>query len=94
MLRPGRMEEFVTEEEEPWYDQRDLEQGEASWVRSVRGGSCDVTMPHPQSLHCGIKGFMLEGVDGKKRGGCIHCKIHNVISCTSTMKAVKSCLCI
>lgn len=30
MLRPGRMEEFVTEEEEPWYDQRDLEQGEAS----------------------------------------------------------------
>ncbi|XP_070836470.1 cerebellar degeneration-related protein 2-like [Chaetodon trifascialis] len=26
MLRPGRMEEFVTEEEEPWYDQRDLEQ--------------------------------------------------------------------
>lgn len=31
MLRAGRMEEFVTEEdeEEPWYDQRDLEQGEA-----------------------------------------------------------------
>lgn len=28
MLRAGRMEEFVTEEEEPWYDQRDLEQGE------------------------------------------------------------------
>ncbi|CAG5897609.1 unnamed protein product [Menidia menidia] len=27
MLRAGRMEEFVTEEEEPWYDQRDLEQG-------------------------------------------------------------------
>ncbi|KAG9343739.1 hypothetical protein JZ751_013117 [Albula glossodonta] len=27
MLSPGRMEEFVTEEEEPWYDQRDLEQG-------------------------------------------------------------------
>ncbi|XP_069566152.1 cerebellar degeneration-related protein 2-like isoform X2 [Brachyistius frenatus] len=26
MLRAGRMEEFVTEEEEPWYDQRDLEQ--------------------------------------------------------------------
>ncbi|KAI1884218.1 hypothetical protein AGOR_G00224190 [Albula goreensis] len=26
MLSPGRMEEFVTEEEEPWYDQRDLEQ--------------------------------------------------------------------
>lgn len=28
MLRAGRMEEFVTEEDEPWYDQRDLEQGE------------------------------------------------------------------
>ncbi|XP_049600129.1 cerebellar degeneration-related protein 2-like [Syngnathus scovelli] len=26
MLRAGRMEEFVTEEEEPWYDQHDLEQ--------------------------------------------------------------------
>ncbi|XP_038837114.1 cerebellar degeneration-related protein 2-like [Salvelinus namaycush] len=26
MLRAGRMEEFVTEEDEPWYDQRDLEQ--------------------------------------------------------------------
>ncbi|KAJ8345502.1 hypothetical protein SKAU_G00296950 [Synaphobranchus kaupii] len=26
MLSPGIMEEFVTEEEEPWYDQRDLEQ--------------------------------------------------------------------
>ncbi|CAL8289332.1 unnamed protein product [Boreogadus saida] len=26
MLRPGGMEEFVTEDEEPWYDQRDLEQ--------------------------------------------------------------------
>lgn len=28
MLSPrGRMEEFITEEEEPWYDQQDLEQG-------------------------------------------------------------------
>ncbi|KPP61323.1 hypothetical protein Z043_120592, partial [Scleropages formosus] len=26
MLSTGRMEEFVTEEEEPWYDQQDLEQ--------------------------------------------------------------------
>ncbi|XP_068435705.1 cerebellar degeneration-related protein 2-like [Clinocottus analis] len=26
MLRASRMEEFITEEEEPWYDQRDLEQ--------------------------------------------------------------------
>ncbi|KAM4530975.1 cerebellar degeneration-related protein 2-like [Odontesthes bonariensis] len=26
MLRAARMEEFVTEEDEPWYDQRDLEQ--------------------------------------------------------------------
>uniref|UniRef100_G3PIY9 Cerebellar degeneration-related protein 2-like n=2 Tax=Gasterosteus aculeatus aculeatus TaxID=481459 RepID=G3PIY9_GASAC len=26
MLRAGGMEEFITEEEEPWYDQRDLEQ--------------------------------------------------------------------
>lgn len=30
MLNSGRMEEFVTEEEEPWYDQQDLEQGKAS----------------------------------------------------------------
>lgn len=29
MLRAGGMEEFVTEEDEPWYDQRDLEQGES-----------------------------------------------------------------
>lgn len=29
MLSPGRMEEFITEEEEPWYDQQDLEQGKA-----------------------------------------------------------------
>ncbi|MEQ2191341.1 hypothetical protein XENOCAPTIV_026898 [Xenoophorus captivus] len=36
MLRAGRMEEFVTEEEEPWYDQRDLEQGEDSCVREER----------------------------------------------------------
>lgn len=27
MLNSGRMEEFITEEEEPWYDQQDLEQG-------------------------------------------------------------------
>lgn len=33
------MEEFVTEEEEPWYDQRDLEQGEGS-VRCVVGSVC------------------------------------------------------
>lgn len=33
MLRAGRMDEFVTEEEEPWYDQRDLEQGEPRCVR-------------------------------------------------------------
>ncbi|TRY66284.1 hypothetical protein DNTS_023457, partial [Danionella cerebrum] len=26
MIRLGRMDEFVTEEDEPWYDQRDLEQ--------------------------------------------------------------------
>ncbi|XP_029014174.1 cerebellar degeneration-related protein 2-like isoform X2 [Betta splendens] len=26
MLRAARMEEFITEDEEPWYDQRDLEQ--------------------------------------------------------------------
>lgn len=36
MLRAGRMEEFVTEEEEPWYDQRDLEQGETSVFSCVR----------------------------------------------------------
>lgn len=33
MLRAGRMEEFITEEEEPWYDQRDLEQGETPVVQ-------------------------------------------------------------
>jgi len=27
MLNSGAMEEFVIEEEEPWYDQHDLEQG-------------------------------------------------------------------
>ena len=47
MLRAGRMEEFVTEEEEPWYDQRDLEQGEASFLRSEVGWG--VTFPHPRS---------------------------------------------
>lgn len=43
MLRAGRMEEFVAEEaEEPWFDQRDLEQGEESslcvWGGVVRVG--------------------------------------------------------
>ena len=28
MRRAARMEDFTTEEEEPWYDQQDLEQGE------------------------------------------------------------------
>lgn len=32
MLRAGRMDEFVTEDEEPWYDQRDLEQGEVRYI--------------------------------------------------------------
>lgn len=27
MLSSGTMDEFITEEEEPWYDQQDLEQG-------------------------------------------------------------------
>lgn len=80
MLRAGGMEEFVTEEEEPWYDQRDLEQGETSFLFSSvcvrRGGG--VTMPHPQSVFClgfffRINGFMQEGVDGKQGGRCIHC---------------------
>lgn len=34
------MEEFVTEEEEPWYDQQDLEQGELSAQRD------SLAMPH------------------------------------------------
>lgn len=42
MLRAGRMEEFVTEEEEPWYDQRNLEQGEPLYV---------FVAPHPQSRY-------------------------------------------
>lgn len=33
------MEEFVTEEEEPWYDQRDLEQGEAPFLLPRCAGS-------------------------------------------------------
>lgn len=41
MLRAGRMEEFITEEEEPWYDQRDLEQGESSGVLLDRSVWCD-----------------------------------------------------
>jgi len=39
MLCAGRMEEFVTKEEEPWYDQRDLEQGEADAAPPVSGSS-------------------------------------------------------
>ncbi|KAG7236438.1 hypothetical protein INR49_000913 [Caranx melampygus] len=31
MLSSGTMEEFVTEEEEPWYDQQDLEQASYVW---------------------------------------------------------------
>lgn len=30
MLSSETMDEFVTEEEEPWYDQQDLEQGKTS----------------------------------------------------------------
>lgn len=80
MLRAGRMEEFVTEEEEPWYDQRDLEQGEASCLCRVSGlclcvcvggGSEGVTMPHPQSLYPGIKGF-LQGEAGWKEERRMH----------------------
>lgn len=41
MLRAGGMEEFITEEEEPWYDQRDLEQGE-----TPRGGNNAATHNH------------------------------------------------
>lgn len=36
------MEEFVTEEEEPWYDQQDLEQGELSAQRSAGDASLSV----------------------------------------------------
>lgn len=41
MLSSGRMEEFVTEEEEPWYDQQDLEQGKTRHHP-----------PCPQHPHC------------------------------------------
>lgn len=64
MLRAVGMEEFVTEDEEPWYDQRDLEQGETSpplW---------DETMPRPQAvrlIHAG-GGRM----DGKTEGRRLH----------------------
>ena len=62
MLRAGRMEEFVTEEEEPWYDQRDLEQGEhhshpshhSPFIRLQWG---DVTM-HSHRLSFGISFFI------------------------------------
>lgn len=83
MLRAGRMEEFVTEEEEPWYDQRDLEQGEASFLLSqvCEGGSHHVTMD-PQSWDSGINGFIQEGVGGEEGGGCIQCKTHYMHECT------------
>lgn len=42
MLSSGTMEEFVTEEEEPWYDQQDLEQGKTS--------SSSLQHPHCQLL--------------------------------------------
>lgn len=60
MLRAGRMEEFVTEEEEPWYDQRDLEQGEP-------------TPPNPTPFLLATAGprvFMHLEVGGKPAGGC------------------------
>lgn len=61
MLRAGRMEEFVTEEEEPWYDQRNLEQGEPP-----PGVSLYVCVaPHPQSRYPRIKGSSKEELDGK-----------------------------
>lgn len=70
MLRAGRMEDFVTEEEEPWYDQRDLEQGEVACVCRVSGlcmrvgvRSDGLTMPHPRSMYPGIKGSV-------QCGGC------------------------
>lgn len=43
MLSASEMEEFVTEEDEPWYDQRDLEQGESMMHHQ--------TAAWPQLLH-------------------------------------------
>lgn len=37
MLSADRMEEFQSEEEEPWYDQQDLEQGKAGDTASCQG---------------------------------------------------------
>lgn len=54
------MEEFVTEEEEPWYDQRDLEQGEP-------------TPPNPTPpplTTAGPRVFMHLEVGGNLGGGC------------------------
>lgn len=34
MLSADRMEEFQSEEEEPWYDQQDLEQGKETYKKT------------------------------------------------------------
>ena len=44
MLSVWRMEEFVTEEEEPWYDQQDLEQGKPR--HNIRPPACEPQHPH------------------------------------------------
>lgn len=39
------MEEFVTEEEEPWYDQHDLEQGKSERERESERTQHNTTLP-------------------------------------------------
>lgn len=48
MLSSGTMEEFVTEEEEPWYDQQDLEQGEWSPASCCQQPAASLTAAAPQ----------------------------------------------
>ena len=63
MLRAGRMEEFVTEEEEPWYDQRDLEQGEAPFSsHDVTMPPSTVTAPRGEGISAGGRGWMVASI--------------------------------
>ena len=61
MLRPGGMEEFVTEDEEPWYDQRDLEQGREIPLRSavLMGVGCY----YGEELEQNLRSLTLRGLD-------------------------------
>lgn len=64
MLSSGKMEEFVTEEEEPWYDQQDLEQGKtrqapssllAASPASAAGAGRSASLPPKTKALCHVK---------------------------------------